>query len=527
MTPDFAVRDTSPAASAESVRVDSHPHVLLATCCVVFALSVDPLLWMMGVDIPTRAFGAGWVDYRVFTTTTSVLLVACMLIGGLLGDYFGRRRVLLLASVLTAVGGLLTMVAPDQTWLVIARSMGSAAAAIALPLTLAHHSPVIRRAATACAALLIYNLVISLGLLLSLLAVVIEAVAGWRATLILPTLAIAIGSVLVWRFIPDSRAVAGVLDQATTAVAWSLTLLPLTLGAIFARVNGSWANPITGVALVLSLIGLVALVFVWRGRVRTSMIRGLGQRQRYLLTVMLLTAASLAFGVTGYLVQLYGFFTVVQNYGLVLGGIALVPMLLGAVLTAGWAMRNVAHLEARRLIGGGLAVMALSMAATSLVRTDTSVLVVRATHGPVRVRLSRGANGLDDRIHECHARCRGWRQRRGDEGDHRHWRRTGGRRAQHGGGDCGPGGPDSKADRAALEPRADRGRDGGTECGAVRRRGLQHHAPGRDRPGAAWQPTSIPTRSGLARRCWPVRRCAWAPPRSPGSCSRGRDRNAV
>jgi hypothetical protein len=102
------------------------------------------------------------------------------------------------------------------------------------------------------------------------------------------------------------------------------------------------------------------------------MIHGLGQRQRYLLTVMLLTAASLAFGVTGYLVQLYGFFTVVQNYGLVLGGLALAPMLLGFVLTAGWATRTAARVEARRLIGGGLAIMALSLAATSLVRSDTA-----------------------------------------------------------------------------------------------------------------------------------------------------------
>ena len=354
MTPESVVRETSAASAADADQMARPAHALLATCCVVFALSIDPLLWMMGVDIPTRAFGAGWVDYRVFTTTTAVLLVACMLIGGLLGDYFGRRRVLLLASILTTVGGLLTMVAPDPTWLVVARSMGSAAAAIALPLTLA----VIRLwfvGRERVRALLIYNLVICLGLLLALLAVVIEAVASWRATLILPTLAIAIGSVLVWRFIPDSRAAAGALDQATTAVAWSLTLLPLTLGAIFARLNGTWANPITGMALVISLTGLVALIFVWRGRVRTSMIHGLGQRQRYLLTVMLLTAACLAFGVTGYLVQLYGFFTVVQNYGLVLGGVALVPMVLGFLLTAGWATRTVAQLEARRLIGGGLA----------------------------------------------------------------------------------------------------------------------------------------------------------------------------
>src|SRR4029453_17902830 len=60
-----------------------------------------------------------------------------------------------------------------------------------------------------------------------------------------------------------------------------------------------------------------------------------------------------------------------QNFGLVLGGIALVPVLFGAVLTAGWATRSAAHPEARRLIGGGLGIMAISMVATSLARTDT------------------------------------------------------------------------------------------------------------------------------------------------------------
>src|SRR6185503_5657793 len=141
--------------------------------------------------------------------------------------------------------------------------------------------------------------------------------------------------------------------------------------AIFARVDGTWVNPITAVCMALSLVGLIALVFVWRGRVRSSMTSGLGHRQRYLLTVMLLTAACLSFGVTGYVVQLYGFFTAVQSYGPLRAGISLVPVLLGAVITAGWATRSATQLEARRVIGGGLGLMTLSMAATSLVRTDT------------------------------------------------------------------------------------------------------------------------------------------------------------
>jgi DHA2 family multidrug resistance protein-like MFS transporter len=101
------------------------------------------------------------------------------------------------------------------------------------------------------------------------------------------------------------------------------------------------------------------------------MTSGLGHRQRYLLSVMLLTAACLSFGLTGYVVQLYGFFTAVQSYGPLRAGLSLVPVLLGVVLTAGWATRSAPQLEARRVIGGGLAAMAVGMAATSLVRTNT------------------------------------------------------------------------------------------------------------------------------------------------------------
>ena len=72
-TPEAVVFVAQTANSAESGQGARSPHALLATCFVAFALSIDPLLWMMGIDIPTRAFGAGWVDYRTFTTTMTVL----------------------------------------------------------------------------------------------------------------------------------------------------------------------------------------------------------------------------------------------------------------------------------------------------------------------------------------------------------------------------------------------------------------------------------------------------------------------
>ena len=39
---------------------------------------------MTGLDIPDAAFGAGWQPYRLFSTMTMLLLLACLIAGGLL-----------------------------------------------------------------------------------------------------------------------------------------------------------------------------------------------------------------------------------------------------------------------------------------------------------------------------------------------------------------------------------------------------------------------------------------------------------
>ena len=133
--------ESAPAAT-EAAPPEGHPDPLrgwiLAACCIVgFARMADPKLWQMGLDIPATAFGAGWQEYRVFSTVTGLLLVAAMLVGGLLGDYFGRRRVLLSAMLVATVAGVLTAAAPGVPWFVATRSVDVAAGAVAFPLTLA------------------------------------------------------------------------------------------------------------------------------------------------------------------------------------------------------------------------------------------------------------------------------------------------------------------------------------------------------------------------------------------------------
>jgi DHA2 family multidrug resistance protein-like MFS transporter len=347
--------------------MDSRQRWVLAACCTVaFAKLADPQAWMMGLDIPESAFGAAWADYRVFATINAILLMAFLLLGGVLGDALGRRRVLLAGAALATGSNVLAALAPNPPLFVIGRSLEAIGSALALPMTLAVLRLTFHGRALPVA-LLVYTFVTALGSLASLLALVLVEVAGWRATLVLPIIGGAVGFYLVWRAVPESRAGAGDrLRRGVAAAAWSLILFVLTIGLIALR--QAWPNPITLVAAAISGVGAVVLAVSGRGKLRDASRPRLNWRLRHTFSVMLLAAAVLSLGLTGYLMQLYSFFTVVQGYGPILGGVALVPILLVCLPFARPAARMAADVESRRLIAGGLAFMGCALLVTALIR---------------------------------------------------------------------------------------------------------------------------------------------------------------
>jgi MFS family permease len=348
--------------------------VLAACCTVAFAKLVDPQAWMMGLDIPASAFGSAWADYRIFAGLNAVVLLAFLLLGGVLGDAFGRRRVLLLGAGGATLANVLALVAPNPPLFVVGRVLEAIGSALALPLSLA----LIRLTfpgRTLPLALLVYTFVTALGALASLLALVIDQFVGIRATLVLPIIAGSVGTGLAWRFVPESRASGGDrVRRAVAAAAWSLVLLVLAIGLIALR--QTWPNPITLVAAVLSGLGAVALAFAGRGQLQAATRTHLTWRQRERLSIMLLAAAVLSLALTGYLMQLYSFFTVVEGLGTVVGGLALAPIILACVPVARLVARLSVQGESRRLIAGGLALIGLALLLTSLLQPGIAYLLL-------------------------------------------------------------------------------------------------------------------------------------------------------
>jgi MFS family permease len=93
---------------------------------------VNVALPALGSDLDASMAGLQWT-VNAFTLALSALI----LLGGALGDRFGRRRVYLVGMVWFGIASLLCGVAPSLEWLVVARALQGVGGALIVPGSLA------------------------------------------------------------------------------------------------------------------------------------------------------------------------------------------------------------------------------------------------------------------------------------------------------------------------------------------------------------------------------------------------------
>jgi EmrB/QacA subfamily drug resistance transporter len=94
---------------------------------------------VVNIALPTigRDFGTGVAALQWVMNGYTLTLAAFLLIGGSLGDRFGRRKVYLIGTVWFAVASAACGLAPDVTFLIITRVLQGAGAALLTPGSLA------------------------------------------------------------------------------------------------------------------------------------------------------------------------------------------------------------------------------------------------------------------------------------------------------------------------------------------------------------------------------------------------------
>jgi MFS family permease len=299
--------------------------ILVACCVLIFAKMAAPPLWVLIPPAPPQAFGAQNLAFRLTTSGSTLVFMAFLLIGGVLGDLYGRRRLLLVGSISFILANVLCIVSTGLPLFVVSRLLVGASSALMVPLILA----VMRLAFSPrqrIIAIGIYTAVVGIGTAVGpLTAQLLIQFADWRITYLLSIACGSVGTVLAWRSIQESRVAGGMRrGDAIGTVAWSAVLLSLLFGLLEINI-GVFAHIYTTLALVLGAGGLAVLTWlqlrpagkiVYRTRV-----------DRRALAIIIVAGCALNGIFIGSCLELYSFLRSIQGYGVLQIILAFAPIL--------------------------------------------------------------------------------------------------------------------------------------------------------------------------------------------------------
>jgi MFS family permease len=318
---------------------------------------------------------AGTAAMQLIMTLSKLLFGAFMLLGGLLGDTFGRRRVLVLGCAGVVAASALAGFSASAGQLAAARALDGLANAAVGPLALALVMSLFSGEQESRAIGLFLGLS-ALGIALGpLVAGAIIQELGWRAGFVAPALVGALGGLGVRLFAPEVRGVKRRRLDGVGALGVAAALLALVFAVIGASSAG-WSDPRVLQALAVGAGALMAFIW-WERRVKDPLLDLSLFRSRP-LNAALLNGALIALVMGGVILPLLYFFQNVQGMKPVPALLRIVPM----VVAAAAASPLVGGLTARRgpknVILAGLGLVTLGCAVLAFLQPGTPYPVVLA-----------------------------------------------------------------------------------------------------------------------------------------------------
>jgi len=268
---------TATATPAAPVALRAPRGVLPALLTVTFMTALDFFIVNVAMPAIQLDLRAGPAALQWVVAGFGLALAAGLIIGGRLGDVYGRRRMLGAGLILFTAASVLCGVAPVAWALIAGRALQGAGAALIMPQTLA----ILRTAVPAPAqpkAFAQYGLTLGLG------AVFGQVVGGlliradllgldWRSCFLI-NLPIGVAALAMLRAVPESRGGAARLDLPGAALVTS-ALVALVLPLIQGPQQGwpAWTWACLGLAAVLFAVFVRLQVYRTGALVDLSMFR--------------------------------------------------------------------------------------------------------------------------------------------------------------------------------------------------------------------------------------------------------------
>jgi MFS transporter, DHA2 family, multidrug resistance protein len=342
---------------------------LTALALSVLVVGLD--LTVLNLALPTLGvqLHASTSDLQWFIDSYSLVLAAALLPAGLLGDRFGRKKMLILALILFAVASLACAYSQTSGQLVAARAFLGLGAAVILPLAIAV-IPVLFTPEERPKAIAVVMGAVFIGYPVGpLLGGWLLDNFWWGSVFLINVPVIALALIAVTLLMPESRSEHRPrLDLAGVAIS-SLGLISLTYGVIKAGQDG-WSDAAALVTMAGGVVILAAFV-AWERRVSRRGGQPLVQLTLFEsagFTWGTILSTLVSFALFGILFAMPLYFRDVRGLDSFGAGLRLLPMIGGMVvgMVAGTRLQGAPGrpgLSAKALVASGFGLMAAALAA--------------------------------------------------------------------------------------------------------------------------------------------------------------------
>ena len=324
---------------------------------------VDGTIVNVALPAIQRAMNATTADAQWVMESYALLLSALLLVSGVLGDHYGRRRVFAIGAVAFTLASLGCAASATINWLIGMRALQGLGAALLIPGSLSLISsayPKERRGAAIGTWSAFSGITAAIGPVLG--GFLVEHASWHWAFLVNLPLGIVLVAVCFWR-VPESKGVdTGHIDMIGAALA-TIGLAGVVYAFIEAPLQG-WFSPGVIASSIIGLVALVVFVVVEMRLAAPMLPLGLFRDRDFaganLLTLFLYASlGGSMFFVPLNLIQ-------VQGYGATAAGASLLPFIAIMFLLSRWTGRLVDVMGARiplivgpTIAGAGFALYAL------------------------------------------------------------------------------------------------------------------------------------------------------------------------
>jgi EmrB/QacA subfamily drug resistance transporter len=335
-----------------------------------FMLLLDITVVNTALPAIQRDLGGSFTDLQWVIDAYALSLAALVLTAGSLADRLGRRRVFAVGLAIFSAASLLCGLAPDPTFLNIARALQGIGGAIMFAVSLALVAQEFPAGRERGMAMGIYGATIGIAVAIGpLVGGLLTDGLGWESVFLVNVpIGVAAIAITLWK-VAESR------DPNATRVDWagvttfSTSLFLLVLALVRGNDEG-WGSTLIVSLIASAAVLLIAFVVIERRVAQPMLPLELFKRPAF-------TGVQLAaFAVSGSMFALFLYLTLyLQNflgYSPIDAGLRYLPITVASFIVAPMAGMALGRVQARYLMAGGLALTGVGLALMAGLHLDST-----------------------------------------------------------------------------------------------------------------------------------------------------------